>query len=101
MYGTRDAPQNWSWEVGRVLTELGFQPGRANTCIFFHPGFDIRCTVHVDDSAAAGSDSSLRWLQAELSKLFPLKAQLMGPGRGDVQEAKYLNRRLQWAARGD
>lgn len=38
MYGTRDAPMLWQKHVSKTLETLGFRPGKANPCVYYHGG---------------------------------------------------------------
>ena len=55
LYGTRDAPALWEAYAAAQLQALGFQRGRSNACVFFHPGRGLRCLVHGDDFVVTGS----------------------------------------------
>ena len=42
------------------------------------------------------ADEDLRWLFAEMGKTFEIKSQILGPARGQVKEARVLNRVVRW-----
>lgn len=49
LYGTRDAPANWEAAIRVVMTSIGFEQGKSNSCIYFHPEKQIRVEVRGDD----------------------------------------------------
>lgn len=100
MYGTRDAPQNWSKEVTRTLEEIGFEAGRSNPCVYYHSSRDLTCTVHVDDFAAVGERLHLAWLEEMLKRKYELKSEILGNGAGEVNQLTYLNRDITLTSRG-
>eukprot|EP00969_Alexandrium_andersonii_P119798 5296583-Alexandrium_andersonii.AAC.1 len=42
MYGTRDAAQNWETCYRNLHLGVGFQAGKASTCVFYHPTRNVR-----------------------------------------------------------
>ena len=37
MYGTRDAAQNWGAAYSEFMKSIGFQQGKASSCVFCNP----------------------------------------------------------------
>lgn len=54
MYGTLDAAEQWSRHYSERLCQGGFIQGKANPCLFFHPGHGLSLLVHGDDFIAVG-----------------------------------------------
>ena len=96
MYGTRNAPRAWYRCVCNVLIEMGFQQGRSNACLYFHPDRNIRLLVHVDDFAYIGHACDINWFVGEMKKVFKVIAITLGPDHGEVNEVKFLNRVIRW-----
>ena len=76
------------------LESCGFQRGRSNPCVFYHPVRDIMTLVHGDDYSSEGIGEQMRWLHVEFEKRFELKTTVIGTGAGDLKEGKILNRVL-------
>ncbi len=100
LHGTRDAPQRWAEHLAEQLTSVGFVESHQSPGVFVHRDRDIELSVHVDDLLAVGEEGHLVWMEAELKKVYDLRSMLLGPGRGDVKEAKYLGRTLRWTEWG-
>ena len=101
LYGTRDAPARWEAFLAAELRKMGFAQGLASPCCFYHPERELRCVVHGDDFMFVGSAASLAWIEAEMHKPFLMKVVgTLGPGKGDQQEIRVLNRVLRWTAAG-
>ena len=96
MYGTRDAAQNWHQEYTQQLLNVGFEQGKASSCIFYHPQKNIRTYVHGDDYVSRGQLDSLKWMRARLEEKYQVKTQLLGPNEGQCQQLKILNRVVEW-----
>ena len=75
MYGTRDAALNWATEYATTLEASGYIRGRANSCLFWHPGKGVSLMVHGDDFVATGDPASLTSLQKTLEDKYSLKTQ--------------------------
>ncbi len=101
LYGTRDAAQNWSRHVARMLAKLGFAQGEHSPCNFRHDGRNIALTVHGDDFTSTGREADLRWLDHEMRKQLELKTEYLGPDRRrHQQQVRVLNRVLSWEEDG-
>ena len=110
LYGTRDASQNWEFEIARVFESLGFQQGRASPCLFFHAERRIRTTVHGDDFTSLGKPEDVAWLRNELQKVWLVedKGILAPPGMTVCpnlgleikQNMRHLNRLIKWTSSG-
>ena len=96
LYGTRDAAQNWAYEYTQYLKSLGFEVGRASPCNFRHVNRDINLTVHGDDFVIVGAEEQLKWFGDKMKLKYELKMETLGPGEGQVQEIKILNRITRW-----
>ena len=59
VYGTRDAGRIWEDTYTQVLVNIGFEIGKSNPCVFYHPGKDITIVVHGDDFTALAGDPEL------------------------------------------
>ena len=59
MYGTRDAAQNWEECYASAHLEMGFEQGKASTCVFYHKDRDVIVVIHGDDFTALGNDVDL------------------------------------------
>ena len=55
LYSTRDAASLWQECLSQHLESCGFVRGRSNPCVFYNAVRDVRCLVHGDDYATAGS----------------------------------------------
>ena len=73
MYGTRDAGSIWEDVYTETLVAMGFVQGKASSCCFWHPTWQIRVVVHGDDLTALGTPSSLDLYEAALRKSFEIK----------------------------
>ena len=50
------------------LESIGIIFGQGHPSVFWHPKKDIKTLVHGDDYVSAGDETSMNWLQQELSK---------------------------------
>lgn len=100
LYGTRDAPQSWQHHITGTLLGMGFQPGRANPCVFSHGERELVIAVHVDDFMRLGSAADLSWFRGELGKKFEFTSSVLGHGPGEAAEVKYLNRTIRLTSQG-
>ena len=100
MYGTRDAPQIWSSEVRRVMEGMGFVACATNPCVFHHLDWDTIALAHVDDFLVMGGSMALEAVKAEITKEFEVKSKILGPGRDEYREVKFLGRILTWTEKG-
>ena len=98
--GTRDAAHNWAKAYGSHLKSLGFSQGRANPCLYFHAGRQLRLLVHGDDYMVTGGGKDLRWLRKEVGKKFEVKASILGPEEDEVEEVTILGRVVRWTDQG-
>ena len=98
--GTRDAAHNWAKAYGSHLKTLGFVQGRANPCLYHHPGKQLRLLVHGDDYLVTGADADLRWLRREVAKKFEIKSSILGTGEDEEEEVTFLNRVVRYTEHG-
>jgi hypothetical protein len=94
LYGTRDAAKGWQETLSSHLESIGFVRGRGHPSVFWHPDKQIQTLVHGDDYVSAGSETSMTWLEQELSKAYEIQTQKLGMGDGCQREGKVLNRIL-------
>ena len=92
LYGTRDAAANFQAEVAKVMKQAGFVVSKANPCVYYHPSRDVKCLVHGDDFISSGCVEEIRWFRAVLEGRFEVTTQIVGRGKGEVPEARVLNR---------
>jgi hypothetical protein len=97
MYGTRDAAFNWECEYVEFMKGVGFNQGRANPCIFYHPGERVRAVVHGDDFTVGGFAAELDWFREMIVTKFEVKFKArLGEGEGDDKGVECLNRVMEW-----
>ena len=68
LWGTRDAPANWEAAIKAVMTLIGFQQAKSNSCLYYHAEKQIRIEVHGGDFTGVGPKAELEWFAAELRK---------------------------------
>ena len=56
--------------------------------------------MHGDDFVVVGMPSELAWMQKNIEEKYELKAEVLGPDKGQCKEVRVLNRILRWTARG-
>ena len=105
LYGTRDAPSNWEKAIKDALEGLDFGQGRSNPCLYFHEEKSLRLNVHGDDFTVVGSYEELKWLEAELGKVWTVETRgiLARPGSelpGVIHQISVLNRLVTWTHEG-
>ena len=100
MYGTRDAALNWSSEYTETLVAGGFEQGRANPCLFWHPETDVAIMVHGDDFVAVGDEKHLAKTRETLESKYKLKVEVLGSGPGCRDEIRVLNKILRHTDEG-
>ena len=101
MYGTRRAAEGWYEEYSGVLQEMGFVKGSASACVFRHAERRLLTSVHGDDFTTMGPKKHLDWFVEKMKKHYELKESArLGPGTGDDQEARVLNRVVRWTRAG-
>jgi hypothetical protein len=97
MYGTRDAAQNWEYEYVDFMKGAGFVQGKANPCMFYHPGRNIRAVVHGDDFTLTGFDEDLDWYRKKIAERFDVKFRArLGEDQWDDKSVRILNRIVTW-----
>ena len=96
MNRTRDAAQNWFTQYSRQLINVGFEQRKTSPCTFYHKERSSRTYVHGDDYVNAGKPKQLKWLKERLEKTFQVKTQIIGPGKGNMEEVKILNKIMTW-----
>ena len=102
LYGTRDAAMNWQEEIAKLLVGDGFIRGIYNPCLYWHPKRKVKALVHGDDFVSSGARSAIGGFNKLLKGRFDIKTQVVGPDekRGEVKEAKILNRVVRWTTEG-
>ena len=99
MYGTRYASQNWEALYADAHIHLGFEQGRASTCVFRHEGTGIVVVNHGDDFTALGHGKDLDWYRDDICKTMSTKVKgRLGPERDDLKSMRVLNRGIEWTA---
>ena len=63
MYGAQDAPNIWQSHYSQILVDAGYQRGKSNSSVFYHPEHDVRIMVHGDDFLALGDQKHLLELE--------------------------------------
>ena len=76
--------------------------GRSNPCVLYNAVLDLRCLVHGDGCANAGSLDNLAWLRTELEEEFDMKTTIVGHrNSADVaSEGNILNRTIRAKSAG-
>jgi len=101
MYGARDAAQNWEVAYSQFMETVGFKPGKASPCLFFHPERKIRVVVYGDDFTALAEESQLNWFKAKINENFETKHRArLGPESKDDKAVRILNRIVTWTEDG-
>ena len=90
--GCRDAGHIWEECYRHALISIGFEPGVASACCFYHRERDISVVVHGDDFTALGNDDDLDFYEKGLAGHFELKFRgRIGKGCVGPNEIKILN----------
>ena len=93
MYGTQDAPNIWQAHYSSILLGAGYERGKSNASVFYHPAHDVRVMVHGDDFLALGDQMHLNELERLLRKSYELKCLgIIGDQADDKKEFHFLNR---------
>ena len=101
MYGTRDAAHNWEECYREAHLSMGFQQGKASTCVYYHAKRNIRVVIHGDDFTALAKAMELDWYRAEIMKRMTAKVKgRIGPGMRDEKDMRVLNRLVEWTRGG-
>ena len=101
LYGMRVAARNWEKAYSSTMRKCGFIQGKANATSFYHPKRGIRVVVHGDDFIASGTEENLKWLEARLVEVYPLKMRgILGPDPWDSKEGIILNRTTRFESDG-
>ena len=101
MYGTRDAAGIWESCYSDCLASLGFKPGVASPCCFFHEQWRVSVVVHGDDFTALGTAENLDRYERGLATQFELKIRgRLGEAPSDDKEIRILNRIVRILPRG-
>ena len=76
---------------------MGFEQGKATTCVFYHPTRKIIVVIRGDDFTALGYAEDLDWYREELRGIMEItvKARL-GPNDGDDKSIRVLSRLVEW-----
>ena len=97
LYGTRQAARAWEEEYTKTLKEAGFQRGKCNPCMNYHPIRDVRVLVHGDDFTVAGNESELKYVAEVFQNKYKTKVRgVLGPGLHDMKAITILNRIVEW-----
>ena len=103
LWGTRDAPANWEAAIKAVMTLIGFQQAKSNSCLYYHAEKQIRIEVHGGDFTGVGPKAELEWFAAELRKHWTVDVRgILGPpSMKDVDHSiVILNRLVTWTDKG-
>ena len=101
MYGTRRAADGWQSEYSSALRDMGFSQGSASACVFRHESKQIVLSVHGYDFTASGPASLLDWFEKTMRSRYELTCGgRIGPGAGDAQELRILNRIIRLTTEG-
>ena len=79
MYGTRDAPQIWQEEVGKVMRDLGFELSILHSSVFHHRIRNVIVVIHVDDFLCSRKIEDLQWLYESERSEVPQSDHQVGP----------------------
>ena len=60
----------------------------------------LKMAVHGDDFVTEGCEESLRWLEAQLSKHFEIKTEILGGAPHLLKTCTLLNRVIEWTTQG-
>ena len=71
---------NWQEDVAKELIRVGFQRGRYNPCLYYHPGRCLRTLLHDDDFATVGDRQGVQLLKTALENRFEITYQCIGQG---------------------
>ena len=76
---------------------LGFAVGRATSCAFCHPGWDVRIVAHGDDFVVKGEEEDSEWVKSVLEAKYIVKVRgIMGPEEKDKKCIEILRRTVEW-----
>ena len=94
MYGTQDASAIWQDDYSEMLcSEGGFERGKSNGAVFYHPTSDTRVMVHGDDFAVLGTQTDVDNFEKMLASRYEYKrTACIGFGPKDDTTAVFLNR---------
>jgi hypothetical protein len=85
LYGTRDAGQNFEFEVTEVVTGAGCEQGISSPCVYKVKERELYFFHHGDDFFAGGPEEESQWLVKVLEKKFIVKDRgILGGGEGQV-----------------
>ena len=76
--GTRDAAQNWEYELGSFLKEIVLRKGQASTCLYSEMARGISASEHGDDVTVKASREDAEWLIRKLQERYEIKTQMIG-----------------------
>ena len=100
MYGTRDAPAEWSRLVKSMMVELNFVPLITSACVYMNRERGIRIVSHVDDFLCSGPIAQLQWLRRTLKEKYEVDGDVLGWMPGECKEGKFLGRIIRYSDRG-
>jgi len=100
MYGTRAAPQIWQKVVRSEMSKMGFQMSKKFPCVYFNKARNLKVMTYVDDFLCSGPDKELKWFLEAIGKTFEVKSEMLGPGKEEKSEVKFLGRALRWRREG-
>jgi hypothetical protein len=101
LYGTRDAGQNFEFEVNEVVTAAGCLRGDSCPCVFRCEQHGIYFFHHGDDFVIGGRREGSLWLVRVLETKFIVKDRgVLGPRVDDKEYMVCLNRMLRWRRAG-
>ena len=87
----------WANEYAEKFVGVGFGRGVASPVVFYDPGRDVACVVHVDDFTFCAADKDLDWIEAEMQKWFQIEVRArLGLEERDSKKVVILGRRVIW-----
>ena len=73
IYGEASAAVRWEDTIAPWLEEMGFERGKNDKCVFYHPTRDLIVILYVDDCLIDGATEDADWICDELDKRFDCK----------------------------
>ena len=82
------------------MSGLGFKACATVPCLYWHPDRDLLVVAHVDDFLVSGGREELSSLRLEFKRRCNCDGDILGDGKGELSENKFLGRRLIWSEGG-
>ena len=90
----------WEEEYTKTLKGVGFQRGKCNPCMYYHPRRDVRVLVHGDDFTVAGIDSDLKYVAEVFQNKYKTKVRGILGSDLHMKAMTILNRIVEWTNAG-